>query len=185
MANNMPYRYAFFVIGICLFIFSPLIIFLIPRMIPMTFYFVKYTWVYYVPTEAYTVFAVGIAILIICCAFLFFGKMKKWAIISSSILFLTSIVIFYGSSRCYIAMDDNGFTYRGLFEQQKQYVGWENVTQIERIEVPAGKGGNATYIVSLDNGDALTFKETAHVQEYRSKMRGKYGKYNIPVIYTN
>ncbi|WP_042473483.1 hypothetical protein [Bacillus ndiopicus] len=185
MVNNMSYRYAFFVIGTCLFIFSPLIVFLIPRMIPMTFYFVKYTWVYYVPTETFTVFAIGLAVLIMCCAFLFFGKMRKWSVITSSILLLAAIFIFYGSSRCYITMDDNGFTYRGLFEQQKQYAGWENVTQIERIEVPAGKSGNATYKVSLDNGKVLSFKENPFVQESRSKMRAKYNKYNIPVIYTN
>lgn len=185
MANRMPNRYVFFVIGTCLLVCSPILIFIIPRMIPITFYFVKYTWVYYVPMETFIVFAIGIALLIICCAILFFGKMRRWAIVSSGLLFCIALFMFYGSSRCYLTMADDGFTYRGLFEYEKQHVGWENVTQIERIEVPVGKSGNATYLVSLDNGDVLSFKEIPHVQEKRSKMRVKYGKYNIPVIYTN
>ncbi|MEC1177473.1 hypothetical protein P9B03_03170 [Metasolibacillus meyeri] len=185
MANNMSYRYAFFVIGLSLLIVSPLVVFFIPRMIPMTFYFVKYTWFYYVPFEAYVVFAIGIIILVICCALLFFGKMRRWTIISSGILSIVALVVFYGSTRCYITMDDNGFTYRGLFEQQKQYAGWENVTQIERVEVAAGEPGNATYHISFDNGDMITFKEDKFVQASRGKMRGKYSLHSIPVIFTN
>ncbi|WP_042473482.1 Asp23/Gls24 family envelope stress response protein [Bacillus ndiopicus] len=185
MDNSVSYRYLFLIIGVSLLIFSPLIIFFIPSAIPMTFYFERYTWFYYTPMEAYIVFGIGVALLIACCALLFFGKKKKISIISSSLLLLVAIALFYGSSKCYIAMDDNGLTYRGLFESNKQHVGWENVKEIELIEVPEEEPGNSTFIIGLDNGDVLTFKENVHVRESRGGMRAKYQEYNIPVTYTD
>lgn len=182
--HTMSKRYIFFVLGTCLFVFSPLIIIFVPAMIPMTFYFVKYTWVYYVPKEAYTVFAISLFLVVIGCFLMFFGKMRKVPTIAAIIIFLLAITAFYGSSRSYIRMADNGFTYRSIFERHTKHAGWQDVAQIERIEPPAGEVDNATYLFTLHNGEVLQLKENNHVQLARSKMRAKYSQYDIPVIYS-
>lgn len=185
MESNVSRRYIFFILGVCLLIFSPAIIFFIPSAIPMTFYFERDMWFYYTPLETYIVFGIGVALLIACCAVLFFGKKKKISIPSGVLLFIGAIVLFYGSAKCYIAMNDEGLTYRGVFGSDKKHASWEDIQEVELIEVPMNESGSSKFIVELKNGEVITFKETVHVQESRGGMRWKYEEYKIPVTYTD
>ena len=51
MQNQVGGKHVFLVLGCCLILFSPVLLLVIPTVIPMTFYFEKYTWVYYTPKE--------------------------------------------------------------------------------------------------------------------------------------
>ncbi|MEO4052830.1 hypothetical protein [Solibacillus sp. CAU 1738] len=184
MRSDAGFRHVFLVLGSCMLMFSPAIIFLIPSMIPMTFYFKKYTWVYYTPIESFIVFGVGLGILIVCCAILFFGRLKKWAVRTSIILALLAGILFYGSAMGYIAISDEGFTYRGIFEQKKQFSGWNEVAHAEIEEAARGTSDNATFIFTFKNGDVLTLKETEHLRRTRAKMRAQFKINKIPVDYT-
>ena len=184
MRSDAGPRHVFLVFGSCMLMFSPAIIFFIPTMIPMTFFFEKYTWFYYTPIESFVLFGIGLLILIICCFILFFGRLKKKSIIISVIFALIASIFFYGSAMGYITMSDKGFTYREVFQNNKSYYKWEDVAHAE-IEAPApGTSDNTTFTFTFKKGEVITFKETKQIRNTRSKMRAKFKIHEIPVDYT-
>ncbi len=184
MRSDAGPRHVFLVLGACMLMFSPAIIFFIPTMIPMTFFFVKYTWFYYTPIESFVLFGIGLFILIICCFILFFGRLKKKSIIISVIFAFIAIVFFYGSAMGYITMSDKGFTYREVFQNKKKVYQWEEVVHVE-IEAPApGTNDNTTFTFAFKDGKEIIFKETKQVRNTRSKMRAKFNIHQIPVDHT-
>lgn len=184
MRSDAGPRHIFLVLGSCMLMFSPAIIFFFPTMVPMTFYFEKYTWFYYTPFESFVLFGIGLVILIICCFILFFGRLKKKSIIISVIFALIASIFFYGSAMGYISMSSKGFTYREVFQIKKTKYQWEDVLHAE-IEAPApGTSDNTTFTFTFKNGEVITFKETQQVRNTRGKMRAMFQTFAIPVAYT-
>lgn len=181
MSGQVSRKYIFLVLGCCLLGLSPLIILFLPLIIPMTFYFEKYTWTYYTHMESYWVFGIGLAILVISFAILFFGDLKKWAVIVGGILIAVSCYLFYGSALGYMAFADKGITYRGLFETEKKIIGWDEITEVTIEEVIPGTSGNSTIIFNLKDGEVLSFVETNNISNIRGHMRAKFQQYNIPM----
>lgn len=184
MRSDAGPRHVFLVLGSCMLMFSPAIIFFFPTMVPMTFFFEKYTWFYYTPLESFVTFGIGLGILIICCLILFFGRLQKKSIIISSVLALIASVFFYGSAMGYITMSEKGFTYREVFHNKKTYFQWEDVAHAE-IEAPAqGTNDNTTFTFTFKDGEVITFKETKQIRNTRGKMRAMFTIHTIPVDYT-
>ncbi len=174
-------KHLFLVLGCCLLGFSPLLTIFLPSFIPMTFYYEKYTWTYYTHMESYKVFGLGLLLLIISFAILFFGDLKKWAVIIGITLIVLSSYLFYGSALGYIAFADKGITYRGLFEIEKRMITWEDIKDVVIEEIVPGTPGNTTFIFNLKDGEVLSFVETTHISNIRGKIRAKFQQYNIPM----
>ena len=181
MLTQASGKHVVLVLGCCLIGFTPIILLFLPVFITMTFYYEKYTWTYYTHMESYWVFGFGIAALVISCAILFFGDLKKWAVIVGIFLIVLSSYLFYGSALGYIAFADKGITYRGLFETEKRMITWEDITDVVIEEVVPGTPGNTTFIFNLKDGQVLSFVETTHISNIRGKIRAKFQQYNIPM----
>ncbi|MEO4052832.1 hypothetical protein [Solibacillus sp. CAU 1738] len=182
MIDQASGKHLFLVLGLSLLFFSPILILIIPTMIPMTLYFEKYTWVYYTLGESYLVFGFGLATLIVCCAILFLGKLKKWAVSVGIILTVLACFLFYGSAVGFIAFADEGITYRGIFENEKKFFGWDEIGHVKIEQLVRGTPPEITF--TLKDGEVLSFTENGHVRDIRGSMRAKFQKYNIPMEHT-
>lgn len=181
MLTQASGKHVVLVLGCCLIGFTPIILLFLPVFITMTFYYEKYTWTYYTHMESYWVFGFGIAALVISCAILFFGDLKKWAVIVGSIFIALSCYLFYGGALGYIAFADEAITYREMFETEKKIIGWDDITHVLIEEVLPGKSGNSTINFTFKDGEVLSFVETNQIQKIRGSMRAKFLHYNIPM----
>ena len=65
--NNPQFKLIFLVFAASLFIFSPLLILFGPLFFPITFFYEKYTWVYYTPSINNLLFGIAIGLLFLAC----------------------------------------------------------------------------------------------------------------------
>ena len=129
----------------------------------------------------YWVFGFGLAILVLCCAILFIGNLKKWTIFVGIIFTTLACFLFYGSAMSFIVFADEGITYRGVFETEKKMIGWDDITHVVLEEVDPSKSGTSTFTFTLKNSEELSFIENSNISSIRGSMRAKFQQYNIPM----
>ena len=104
MHNNHRLKSLFVVFALCLFIFSPLLILLVPQFFPITFFYEKYTWVYYTPAINYLLCGIAIGLLFFACLVILLIKKYKIMIPIASVLTIGAIVLIVGSSVSYFKL---------------------------------------------------------------------------------
>lgn len=171
MYQNAQAKHLFLVFGFCLFVFSPLLVVIVPAMVPMTVFFEKYTWVYYTPTVNHIFYGVGIFVLICICVLLLATDLKKWAVRTSIGLAVVALFIFIAGSSSYMKMSQQGIQIRTVFQVKEQLYDWSDIARAEYFENRPERKGGAYYEVHFKDGEMYSFRETKHVLDARSKMK--------------
>ena len=182
MHNNHQLKLLFVVFAACLFIFSPLLILLGPPFFPITFFYEKYTLLYYTPDINHLLFGIAIGLLFLACLVILLIKKKIIAIPIFSILTIGAIVLIIGSSVSYLKITPDGVKVRYPFEKEEYVYGWADIEKVDYYPVNYGTG-LATYTFTFKDGIAYDIQETGHFLPIRSKFKMMLSSNDIP--YTN
>ena len=182
MHNNPQFKLIFLVFAACLFIFSPLPILFGPLFFPITFFYEKYTWVYYTPAINHLLFGIAIGLLFFACLTILLIKNYKIMIPIASVLTIGAIVFILGCSVSYLKLTPDGVKLRYPFEKEEHVYEWPNIEKVDYYPVYAGTD-RATYAFTFKDGTSFDVKEIGEMVFIHSKLKMKLFEYDIP--YTN
>ena len=182
MHNNPQLKLTFLVFAACLFIFSPLLILFGPLFFPITFFFEKYTWVYYTPYINHLLFGIAIGLLFLGCLAVLLIKNFKIMLPVVSVLTIGAIVFILGCSVSYLKITPDGVKLRYPFEQEEYVYGWADIEKVDYYPVHYGTD-RATYTFTFKDGTSYDVKEIGEMVFIHSKLKMKLIEYDIP--YTN
>ena len=170
MHNKPQIKLIFIVFASCLFIFSPLLILLIPLFFPVTFFYEKYTWVYYIPSINHILTGIAIGLLFLACITVIIIKKFKIMLPIVSTLTIGAIVLIVGSSVSYLKITQDGMKFRYPFEMKENVYEWNELEKVEYYPILYGTG-RATYDVTFKDGKSFEFSENGDVLLIRSKLK--------------
>lgn len=143
MYKRYEARHIFLVIGICILLFSPLIILLTPLLVNETLYFEKGQWVIYTPGVNYMLYGIGILFLLIACVVIYFFNVHKVAVGIGIVCTIVCGVLFYGASLSYVTISAEEISLRKSFSREIQNYRWEEIDHLmfyDRIELDNERG---------------------------------------------
>lgn len=141
MNNRAEPKHLFMVLGISLFLFSPILVIFSPLIIGETIYFDRNNWIIYLPKINFILNGLSIFLLVIAFVVLWLKGIRKIPIVLSILFAIGSGIVFYGASLSFVTLSNEQITFREPFEQEKQMYAW---TEIERV----------TYFDNQDNLEA-------------------------------
>jgi len=130
------------VLGVCLFLFSPILVVFSPLIISETIYFDRNNWVIYLPKINFILNGLSILLLVIAFVVLWLKGIRKVPIVISILFAIASGVVFYGASLSFVTLSNEQLTFRQPFEQDKQVYSWEEIEKVkyfdnqDNLEVP-------------------------------------------------
>ena len=142
MNNRAEPRHVFMVLGISLFLFSPLLIFFSPLIIGETIYFDQNNWIIYLPKINFILNGLSILLLVIAFVVLWLKGIKKVPIVLSILFAIASGAVFYGASLSFVTLSNEQIIFRHPFEHEKQIYAWEEIERVtyfdnqDNLEVP-------------------------------------------------
>ena len=182
--NKYNVKSVFVVFASCLFIFSPLLILFCPPFFPMTFFYERYTWVYYTPSINHLLFGIAIGLLFLACLVVLLIKKFKIMIPIASILTIGAIVLIVGSSVSYLKLTPDGVKVRYPFEKEENVYEWTNIEKVEYSPDYSG-ADRATYTFIFEDGTSFDAKEVGDMSFIHSKLKMQLWQYDIPYINTS
>lgn len=182
MHNKPQIKLIFMVFASCLFIFSPLLILFGPLFFPITFFFEKYTWVYYTPSINYLLFGIAIGLLFLMCLAVLLIKNFKIMLPIASVLTIGAIVFILGCSVSYLKITPDGVKLRYPFEKEEYVYEWTDMEKVDYYPVLSGTD-RATYTFTFKDGTSFDVKELGDMIFIHSKLKMKLFEYDVP--YTN
>lgn len=142
MHNRAEPKHLFMVLGVCLFLFSPILIVFSPLIIGETIYFDRNNWVIYLPKINFILNGLSILLLIIAFVVLWLKGIRKIPIVLSILFAIASGIVFYGASLSFVTLSNEQITFREPFEQEKQMYAWTEIEHVtyfdnqDNLEVP-------------------------------------------------
>ncbi len=182
MHYKPQFKLVFVVFASCLFIFSPLLILFVPLFFPITFFYEKYTWVYYTPPINHLLFGIAIGLLFFTCLAILLIKKYKILIPIVSLLTIGAVVLMAGASVSYLKITPDGVKIRYPFETVEHVYDWTEIEKVDYYPVLYGTD-RATYTFTFIDGTSFDVKEIGEMVFLHSKLKMKFFEYEIP--YTN
>ncbi len=141
MNNRAEPKHLFMVLGISLFLFSPILVIFSPLIIGETIYFDRNNWIIYLPKINFILNGLSILLMVIALVVLWLKGLQKSSIAIALLFAVGSIVVFYGASMSFVTLSNDEVTFRQPFAQEKQIYSWEEID-------------NVTYFDNQDNLEA-------------------------------
>ena len=182
MHNTPPTKLIFLVFASCIFGFSPLLLLFIPLFFPVTFFFEKNTWVYYVPSINFLLFGIAIALSIIACLVILIINKKVWMYSLTSILTIATLVLIVGGASSYLKITPEGMKYRYPYQLEEQVYKWSDMEKVEYYPLEKNEPGRASYIVTFKDEATFQFNETLDVEMVRSSIKMMLAQNKVPFI---
>ena len=179
MHNKPQIKLVFIVFASCLLIFSPLLILLIPLFFPVTFFYEKYTWVYYTPSINHLLIGIAIGLLFLACLTVLLIKNFKIMLSIASILTIGAIILTVGSSVSYLKITSDGMKLRHPFEMKEAVYKWGELEKVDYYPILYGTG-KATYEVTFKDGESFEFSENGNILIIRSKLKMVLLQHDVP-----
>lgn len=130
MNNRAEPKHLFMVLGISLFLFSPILVIFSPLIIGETVYFDRNNWIIYLPKINFILNGLSILLLVIAFVVLWLKGIKKVPIVLSILFAIASGLVFYGASLSFVTLSNEQITFRQPFAQEKQVHSWEEIEQV-------------------------------------------------------
>ena len=120
MHNTPPMKLIFLVFALCIIGFSPLLLLFIPLFFPVTLFYEKHTWVYYVPSINFLLFGIALALSVLTCLVILIINKKVWLYSLTSILTIATLISFVGGASSYLKITPEGMKYRYPYQLDEQ-----------------------------------------------------------------
>lgn len=181
MRNRAEPRHVFMIFGICLLVFSPLLILFMPMLIGETVYYDRYNWMIHLPKINFIVFGLSILLLIFACFTLWLMDIRRRSIFIAVIFSIGFGVLAYGSSLSFVTLSDDSVTYRETFSHDKKEQLWGTIKQIEYYDDLENEDKMPFYLFYFQNGKELKVVQNGLVtEEIRIKIDHKVRELTIP-----
>ncbi|SES67353.1 hypothetical protein SAMN05216389_101353 [Oceanobacillus limi] len=162
-------RHIYLAIGICIAIFSPILLIFVPQTVAQILYYSDDTWYVFTSGENFSVFGAGFF-------FLFFWDIRKKSIVLSVVCLLLGLFCFVVASLSYKSLSDDSISYRSLLTLEVSTYSWEELDSI--IYEENGDDGNATYQLLFTDGNSMSLKNDGHFKAIRYKFYNKLDEIN-------
>lgn len=180
MNNRSERRHVFMVLSICLFLFSPLVIFLEPLIVSETLYYKMGVWIIVTPKINFVLCGIAVLLLIIALTVLWLTNIKKIFIIFAIFCTICSSILFYGASLSYISLSGDSLNFRQAFSQKEQKYLWTDIERIEYFDDLEDTDNVPFYVFSFRDGEELTIVQNGRLtQEIRNRIDHKVREFNI------
>jgi len=181
MYNRSEPRHLFMVLGICLFLFSPLLVIFLPLIVGETVYFNRDNWIIYLPKINFVLVGLSTLLLIIAFVIPWLKGIHKISIISAILFTVGSGVVFYGASKSFVTLSNDQMTFRQPFGQEKQIYTWEQIEHVkyfdneDNIEVPQ------SFMIYFEDGEKLELVQGGMLDiNTKTKIDMKIRSHKIP-----
>ena len=171
MHNTPPIKLIFLVFACCIVGFSPLLLLFIPLFFPVTFFYEKHTWVYYVPSINFLLFGIALALSVLTCLVILIINKKVWLYSLTSILTIATLISFVGGASGYLKITPEGMKYRYPYQLDEQVYKWSDMEKVEYYPLEKNESGRPKYIVTFNDGETYQFNETMDVELVRSSIK--------------
>ncbi|WP_047982495.1 hypothetical protein [Ornithinibacillus contaminans] len=181
MSTNYEARHFFMATAIGILFLSPILLLIIPSFIANSMYLTTGTWIVFVPSTGYLIYAIGCAVLVLAALIPFLFKIRKMTIGIGILCVFLSCIIFLLATKPHTELSDNGISYRtSPFEVTNTYA-W---TEIERVDFfEAIPGEKAYFDFHFHDGSQFTLIENAYVSNFHGPIFDAIQSSGIPVIF--
>ncbi|MED1203603.1 hypothetical protein [Heyndrickxia acidicola] len=128
--KNYETRHLFMAIGICILIFSPILLVFVPQSVSNTVHFTKNLWYVFTPRMNFVVYAVEFLLLFVSTMLLFLLDIKKISIILSLISASLAVGCFFVDSQSHESLTEDFISYSPLFSLKDYTYPWNKVKSI-------------------------------------------------------
>lgn len=181
MGNRAEPRHVFMIFGVCLLVFSPLLVFFMPMFIGETVYYDRYNWIIYLPKINFIVFGLSLVLLILACFTLWLMEIRKRSIFIAVICSVGFVGLAYGSSLSFVTLSDDSITYGEIFSHDKKEELWGTIKQIEYYDDLENEDKMPFYLFHFEDGKELKVVQNGLVtEEIRMKIDQKVRELTIP-----
>ena len=180
MNNRSEGRHVFMVLSICLFLFSPLIIFLEPITVSETLYYKMGVWIIVTPKINFVLCGLAVLLLIIALTVIWLTNIRKISIIFAIFCTICSSILLYGASLSYVSLSGESLNFRQAFSQNQQKYLWTDVKSIKYFDDLENTDTVPFYVFSFRDGEELTIVQNGRLTlEIRTRIDHKIREANI------
>lgn len=180
MSNRAEGRHVFMVLSICLFLFSPLVIFFKPIVVSETLYYKMGVWIIITPKINFVLCGLAVLLLIIAFTVIWLTNIKKISIIFAIFCAICSSVLLYGASLSYMSLSGESINFRQAFSQNEQHYLWTDVSSITYFDDREITDTVPFFVFSFHDGEDLTIVQNGRLtEEIRTRIDHKIREYNI------
>ncbi|WNS75771.1 hypothetical protein RRV45_01600 [Bacillus sp. DTU_2020_1000418_1_SI_GHA_SEK_038] len=159
MEKNYRSKHVFLAIGICIAVSAPFLLIFAPQTVADIIHKKGIAQVF-VPSENYTVYGVGLLLLVIAAILISILDIRRLSIILSIACLCLSVIPFWAASQSFKLVSEDGLSYRTLFSKQELSYTW---SEVERVIYYKGKQGDyPEYEFFFKDGNQLKFKANAY-----------------------
>jgi hypothetical protein len=143
-------------IGICILIFSPILLVFVPQSVSNAVHYTENLWYVFTPEMNFVVYAIGFLLLFISTMLLFLLDIKKISIILSLISASFAIVCFFVASQSYESLTDDFISYSPLFSSKDYTYPWNQVKSVTLNEYK--REGYSEYKFVFTDGNSMNLR---------------------------
>ncbi|WP_391115789.1 hypothetical protein [Psychrobacillus sp. L3] len=174
-------RHIFMALAICLFLFSPLVIFFEPLIVAETLYYERGVWITQVPKINFMLCGIAMLLLILAFVALWLMNMNKLSIVLAFLCTCGCIVLIHGGSLSYASLSGEAITFRHAFSQDKQSYTWDSIDSIHYFDDLENDDVQPFYVFYFPDGEELQLKKNGLLtEEIRIRIDQKIRELNIP-----
>lgn len=166
MDSTYQKKHIFLTFAVLIAVFAPIFYFFFPQTIADILHNKNGVWFVSVPSEAFTAFLIGSALLIIASLVLFILDIRKLSIIISGLFLSLAIGSFFLSSQAYLTLSDENISYSSLFSLEKNTYSWDEVTEVIHFRTELGDISEYEFVFNDQNtvriDDTSYFKAKAY-----------------------
>lgn len=172
-------RHIFMAIGICILIFSPILLVFVPQDVSNSVHFTENLWYVFTPGVNYVGYAIGCFLLFISSMLLFILDIKKISIILSLISASLAIVCFFVVSQSYESLSDDSLSYSPLFSQKDYTYYWNQVKSVMLIEYD--REGYSEYKFVFTDGNSMQLRNDNYFKVIQPELNYKLKQMNLGI----
>lgn len=181
MHNRTEGKHIFMALGICLLLFSPLIILFEPLIVADTLYDERGVWLIQVPWPNFVLCGLAVLLLMVAFGALWLMNMNRLAIVLAVICTIGSGIFLYGASLSYISLSGETVSLRHIFSQEKQIYAWENTVRIQYFDDLENDNVRRFYVFYFRDGEELRLMQNGLLtEEIRIRIDHKIRELSIP-----
>jgi hypothetical protein len=177
--KNYETRHIFMAIGICILIFSPILLVFVPQNVSNAVHYTENLWYVFTPRMNFVIYAIGFLLLFISTMLLFLLDIKKMSIILSLILVSLAIVSFFVASESYESLSENYISYSPLFSLKDYTYSWNKVESVSLIEYK--REGYSEYKFVFTDGNSMQLKDDKYFRVLQPRIDYKLQEMNLGI----
>jgi hypothetical protein len=177
--KNYETRHIFMAIGICILIFSPILLVFVPQNVSNAVHYTENLWYVFTPGMNFVVYAIGFLLLFISTMLLFLLDIKKIPIILSLISASFAVICFFVASQSYESLTEDFISYSPLFSLKDYTYPWNQVKSVTLNEYK--REGYSEYKFVFTDGNSMKLRDDKYFKVIQPRVNEKLQEMNLGI----